>query len=119
MPNSRPFLRAAWRVTEDPAVAMVAAGPLTKLRRVLWMVRATLPDDAADAAGDEFAGAPATFLSWYFVEWDAEIARLVRRDLHTRPKGPRGTSSRGWYLHKRFFVDAGLYATLNGPAAVS
>lgn len=95
--------RGAWRVTEDPAVAMVAAGPLAKLRRVLWMVRAPLGDGA-------------TFLSWYFVEWDAEIARLVRRDLHTRPKGPRGTTGRGWYLHKRFFVDAGLYATLNGPA---
>jgi hypothetical protein len=39
----------------------------------------------------------------------------VRRDLHTRPKGPRGTDRRGWYLHKRFFVDAGLYPTLNGP----
>lgn len=95
----------AWRVTEDPAVAMVDAAPLGKLRRVLWMVRAPL------------APAGATFLSWYFVEWDAEIARLVRRDLHTRPKGPRGTTARGWYLHKRFFVDAGLSATLNGPSA--
>ena len=98
----------AWRVTEDPAVAMVDAAPLGKLRRVLWLVRAPLDDGAGPARG-------ATFLSWYFVEWDAEIARLVRRDLHTRPKGPRGTSARGWYLHKRFFVDAGLYATLNGP----
>ena len=91
-----------WRVTEDPAVSMVDAAPLGKLRRVLWLVRA----DAGDGA---------TLLSWYFVEWDADVARLVRRDLHTRPKGPRGTSQRGWYLHKRFFVDAGLYATLNGP----
>jgi len=91
-----------WRVTEDPAVAMVDAAPLDKLRRVLWLVRASIGDGA-------------TFLSWYFVEWDAEVARLVRRDLHTRPKGPRGTTRRGWYLHKRFFVDAGLYATLNGP----
>ncbi len=104
----------AWRVTEDPAVAMVAAGPLTKLRRVLWMIRAPL----AAASGDPTADG-ATFLSWYFIEWDAEIARLVRRDLHTRPKGPRGTSARGWYLHKRFFVDAGLYATLNGPASAA
>ena len=98
----------AWRVTEDPAIAMVAAAPLTKLRRVLWMIRAPLTDATVTDG--------ATFLSWYFVEWDAEIARLVRRDLHTRPKGPRGSSARGWYLHKRFFVDAGLYATLNGPA---
>ncbi len=104
--------RGAWRVTEDPAVAMVAAAPLTKLRRVLWMVRAPLPARAPAAAPG------ATFLSWYFVEWDADIARLVRRDLHTRPKGPRGTTGRGWYLHKRFFVDAGLYATLNGPPSM-
>ncbi len=95
-----------WRVTEDPAVAMVDGSPLGKLRRVLWLVRATTGDGA-------------TLLSWYFVEWDAEVARLVRRDLHTRPKGPRGTSARGWYLHKRFFLDAGLYATLNGPRAVA
>jgi len=91
-----------WRVTEDPAVAMFGAQPLGKLRRVLWLVRAGVGDGA-------------TLLSWYFVEWDAEVARLVRRDLHTRPKGPRGTDQRGWYLHKRFFVDAGLYPTLNGP----
>lgn len=91
-----------WRVTEDPAVAMVDAQPLAKLRRVLWLVRASV-------------GEGATIMSWYFVEWDAEVARLVRRDLHTRPKGPRGTDQRGWYLHKRFFVDAGLYPTLNGP----
>ncbi|HVK77987.1 MAG TPA: hypothetical protein VM734_31990 [Kofleriaceae bacterium] len=94
-----------WRVTEDPAVGMVDASPLAKLRRVLWLVRAACGDGA-------------TLLSWYFVEWDAEVARLVRRDLHTRPKGPRGTRGRGWYLHKRFFVDAGLYATLNGPRVV-
>lgn len=91
-----------WRVTEDPAVSMVDAFPLDKLRRVLWLVRASVGDGA-------------TLLSWYFVEWDAEVSRLVRRDLHTRPKGPRGTTRRGWYLHKRFFVDAGLHATLNGP----
>lgn len=91
-----------WRVTEDPAVSMVDAFPLDKLRRVLWLIRASEGDGA-------------TLLSWYFVEWDAEVARLVRRDLHTRPKGPRNTTRRGWYLHKRFFVDAGLYPTLNGP----
>lgn len=95
--------RGRWRVTEDPAVAMEGASPLGKLRRVLWLCR------AADGAG-------ATLLSWYLLDWDAEVARWVRRDLHTRPKGPRGTDARGWYLHKRFFLDAGLYATLNGPA---
>jgi len=91
-----------WRVTEDPAVSMEGASPLGKLRRVLWLCR------AADGEG-------AALLSWYLLDWDADVARWVRRDLHTRPKGPRGTDARGWYLHKRFFVDAGLYATLNGP----
>ena len=96
--------RGRWRVTEDPAVAMEAASPLAKLARVLWLCR------AADGDG-------ATLVSWYLLDWDADVARWVRRDLHTRPKGPRGTDARGWYLHKRFFVDAGLYATLNGPPA--
>ena len=71
--------------------------------------------EAAETLVRAAAGDGATLLSWYFVEWDAEVSRLVRRDLHTRPKGPRGTDQRGWYLHKRFFLDAGLYATLNGP----
>ena len=94
-----------WRVREDPAISMVGGTPLAKLARVLWLVRA--PVGAADA----------TILSWYFLEWDADLARLVRRHLHTRPKGPRGTRARGWYLHKRFFAEAGLLATLNGPVA--
>ena len=45
---------------------------------------------------------------------DALIARLARRYLHVRPKGPAGTDQRGIYVHKRFFADAGLLATLNG-----
>ena len=72
---------------------------------MLWLCRAPLPD------GD------ATFLSWYLLDWDPEVARLVGRDLHTRPKGPRGSRGRGWYLHKRFFADAGLLATLNGTSS--
>ena len=91
-----------WRVTEDPAIGMEGASPLAKLGRVLWLCRAPVDDGA-------------TLVSWYLLDWDADVARWVRRDLHTRPKGPRGTDARGWYLHKRFFVDAGLYATLNGP----
>lgn len=91
-----------WRIAEDPAICMAAGRPMAKLARVLWLVRATLED------GD------ATILSWYFLECDAFIARLAQRDLHQRPKGPRGTDQRGWYLHKRFFADAGLLATLNG-----
>ncbi len=91
-----------WRVTEDPAIGMEGASPLAKLARVLWLCRAAVDDGA-------------TLVSWYLLDWDADVARWVRRDLHTRPKGPRGTDARGWYLHKRFFVDAGLYATLNGP----
>ena len=79
--------------------------PAAKLQRVLWLVRAHVDDgDDGDTA----------ILSWYFLEWDAVIERLVRRYLHQRPKGPAGTRQRGWYLHKAFFADAGLLATLNG-----
>jgi hypothetical protein len=94
----------AWRIAEDPAIAMLneSGVALSKLQRTLWLVRANLPD------GD------ATILSWYLLESDADIARLVRRYLHDRPKGPRGTDQRGLYLQKRFFADAGLLATLNG-----
>jgi hypothetical protein len=94
----------AWRIAEDPAIAMLneSGVAMSKLQRTLWLVRANLPD------GD------ATILSWYLLEADADITRLVRRYLHDRPKGPRGTDQRGLYLHKRFFADAGLLATLNG-----
>jgi hypothetical protein len=102
-----------WRVVEDPAIAMVgerASGGepsithvLAKLQRTLWLARADV--DAGDA----------TIVSWYLLDWDADIARLARRDLHARPKGPAGTDQRAAYLHKRFFADAGLLATLNGP----
>ena len=91
-----------WKISEDPAICMVDAAPIAKLQRVLWLVRASLPDDAV-------------LLSWYLMTWNDEIARLVTRDLHTRPKGPKGTSARAYYLHKRFFADVGLLATLNGP----
>lgn len=94
-----------WQVTEDPAVAMLDGRPLAKLQRVLWLARASLP------------GGEATFVSWYLLDWDGELARLVARYLHTRPKGAAGTSGRGWYLHKRFFADAGLLGSLNGIAA--
>ena len=116
-----------WRVREDPAIAMIppdvaqrlgsvaslaatlpraaiGANALAKLVRTLWLARADLPD------GD------ATIVCWYLLEQDAHAARLHRRYLHTRPKGPAGTDQRGVYLHKRFFADAGLLATLNGPA---
>ncbi|MBA3542037.1 MAG: hypothetical protein H0T79_20645, partial [Deltaproteobacteria bacterium] len=59
----------------------------------------------------------ATIVSWYLLEWDPDVARLARRYLHVRPKGPAGTDGRGLYLHKRFFADAGFLATLNGAAA--
>lgn len=91
-----------WRIAEDPAIAMVGADPMDKLRRVLWLVRA--PVAARDA----------TLLSWYFTTMDAQLVVLARRHLHTRPKGPRGRTTRAWYLHKRFFADSGLLATLNG-----
>jgi hypothetical protein len=105
-----------WRIVEDPAIAMVyplgrsesgllharESGALAKLQRTLWLARGDVDD------GD------ATVVSWYLLDWDATIARLARRYLHTRPKGPAGTDQRGLYLHKRFFADCGLLATLNG-----
>jgi hypothetical protein len=94
-----------WRVVEDPAIAMVGEGVIAKLQRTLWLAR-------ADVDGDD-----ATIVSWYLLDWDAEVARLARRYLHDRPKGPAGTSARGRYLGKRFFADAGLLATLNGQLA--
>ncbi len=99
----------AWAVVEDPAIAMLGERGLAKLQRTLWLARATLSDGAGDP--------DATIVTWYLLEWDADIARLARRYLHDRPKGPRGTTARGLYLHKRFFADAGLLACLNGASA--
>ena len=95
-----------WRVVEDPAISTVGATPIAKLQRVLWLCRAEVPPDDA------------TLLSWYLLEWDPVVATLVERYLHTRPKGPRGGRGRGYYLHKRFFAEAGLWASLNGPPVV-
>jgi hypothetical protein len=92
----------AWRIAEDPAIAMRDAAPVAKLQRVLWLVRAPVGTDDA------------TILSWYLLEWDHVVARLVARYLHTRPKGPASTTGEAWYLHRRFFAEAGLLATLNG-----
>ena len=86
---------------------MVGEPVLAKLQRTLWLARATPTSSRR--------GADATIVSWYLLDWDAEVARLARRYLHERPKGPAGTTQRGLYLHKRFFADAGLLATLNGP----
>lgn len=97
-----------WGVVEDPAIAMVGDHGLAKLQRTLWLARATLDGEAPDATAD------ATIVSWYLLDWDPEVARLARRYLHERPKGPRGTQGRGLYLSKRFFADAGLLAALNG-----
>jgi len=93
-----------WRVVEDPAIAMAGEPALAKLARTLWLARSDV------GAGD------ATLVSWYLLDWDPEIARLARRYLHDRPKGPAGTDARALYLHKRFFADAGLLATLNGAS---
>jgi hypothetical protein len=94
-----------WRVVEDPAIAMVGEPAFAKLARTLWLARSDVGD------------ADATIVSWYLLDWDPDIARLARRYLHDRPKGPAGTLARGLYLHKRFFADAGLLATLNGTPA--
>jgi hypothetical protein len=96
-----------WRVVEDPAIAMAGEGAFAKLVRTLWLARASIDHPGADA--------DATVVSWYLLDWDAEVARLARRYLHERPKGPRGTDARGVYLSKRFFADCGLLASLNGP----
>jgi len=106
-----------WRVVEDPAIAMLNEPALAKLARTLWLARCEI--SAGDPAPDARAGAStdATIVSWYLLDWDPEIARLARRDLHDRPKGPAGSQARGLYLHKRFFADAGLLATLNGDPA--
>jgi hypothetical protein len=93
-----------WRIVEDPAIAMVGELAIAKLQRMLWLARADVGDDDA------------TIVSWYLVDWDPEVARAARRYLHIRPKGPAGTDGRGLYLHKRFFADAGMLATLNGPS---
>jgi hypothetical protein len=93
-----------WRVVEDPAIAMLGeTAALAKLQRTLWLAR-------ADAGRSD-----ATIVSWYLLDYDPHVARLAHRYLHARPKGPAGTDQRGLYLHKRFFADAGLLATLNGP----
>ncbi len=97
-----------WRVAEDPAISMLDATPLRKVQRVLWLVRADVPPTASAAAPD------ATILAWYLLDAVDDVPRLIARYLHVRPKGPRGTDARGWYLHKRFFADAGLLAVLNG-----
>ena len=97
-----------WGVVEDPAIAMVGEGrgaTLAKLQRTLWLARATVPGMPAPDA---------TIVSWYLLDWDPDVARLAQRYLHTRPKGPAGTTGRGVYLHKRFFAEAGLLASLNG-----
>jgi hypothetical protein len=90
-----------WRVKEDPAVSMAGASPLAKLARVLWIARVADGDDAA-------------VLGYYSQEADDRVRRLLARDLHTRPKGGAGATTRGWYVRKRFFADSGFLRSLNG-----
>lgn len=90
-----------WRVKEDPAIAMAQVDPRVKLRRVLWIAR----------VGDE---GDSPILSWYYQEWDQEVEALAGRYLHHRPKGPKGTTNKGWYLQKRFFLYSGFLKSLNG-----
>ena len=80
---------------------MERSDPIAKLGRVLWIAR--VADDPRSP-----------ILSWYYQEVDEEIADLFNRDLHTRPKGAAGATTRGWYLRKRFFLDNGFLASLNG-----
>jgi hypothetical protein len=90
-----------WRVKEDPAISMEHASPLAKLRRVLWIARIA---DACDSP----------ILAWYYQEVDPAVREQIDAHLHTRPKGPKGTTARGWYLHKSFFAENGFLGALNG-----
>jgi hypothetical protein len=90
-----------WRVKEDPAVSMENSRPIAKLLRVLWIAR--VADDRRSP-----------ILSWFYQELDRGLWELAARYLHRRPKGGRGATTRGWYLHKRFFADSGLLRSLNG-----
>ena len=90
-----------WYVKEDPAVSMETTSPIAKLHRVLWIARVADENDSP-------------ILSWYYQELGPRLLSLVKRYLHTRPKGPRGAQTRGWYIHKRYFVDSGFLQTLNG-----
>ncbi len=90
-----------WRVCEDPAVSMEGVSPLSKLGRVLWVARVA---DAGDSP----------VLSWFFQDEDPRARELARAHLHTRPKGGAGAKTRGWYLHKRYFVLSGFLRSLNG-----
>ena len=82
------------------AVYAMDIAPERKLERVLWIARV--------------AAADSPILSWYYQERDAVVTLLARRYLHTRPKGPRGARTRGWYLQKKFFAASGFLRTLNG-----
>jgi len=90
-----------WRVKEDPAISMEDVDPMSKLLKVLWIARVADADDSP-------------ILSWYYQECDRATRELCARDLHTRPKGGAGATTRGWYLHKRFFADSGFLRSLNG-----
>lgn len=90
-----------WWVKEDPAISMETARPMAKLERVLWVARIADEEDSP-------------ILSWFYQELGDGLVPLVYRDLHTRPKGGKGATTRGWYLHKRFFIDCGLLLSLNG-----
>ncbi len=90
-----------WRVKEDPAICMQHVDPLLKLHKVLWVARVGASEESP-------------ILSWYYQEWDAKVERLAIQYLHHRPKGPAGTSNKGWYLQKRFFLYSGFLRSLNG-----
>lgn len=90
-----------WRVKEDPAIAMESVDPRIKLNKVLWIARVSDEPDSP-------------LLSWYYQEWDTRVELLAARYLHHRPKGPKGTSAKGWYMQKRFFLYSGFLRSLNG-----
>lgn len=94
---------AGWRIKDGPALSMRSVDARRKLHRVLWIIRI----DEGDVPG-------APVLSWYYQELGPELAHAFERARHLRPKGGAGTSGRGWYLRRDFFVACGLLRSLNG-----
>ena len=94
---------ATWRIKDGPALSMRGVDAKQKLGRVLWVIRI-----------DEGEVPDAPVLSWFYQELAPSLAHAFERARHLRPKGGKGTTARGWYLRRDYFVACGLLASLNG-----
>lgn len=99
LPVARDAKSGYWRVREDPAVSMATADAQARLAQVLWVTRVC--DDPESP-----------LLSWFYQERSYGVSRLFSKYLHLRPKGAKGATSKGWYVHKRFFAECGLLFSL-------